>query len=224
MPEAIIAGLLAGLAAASLPLGAALGIALRPSARTVAIVMAFGNGALVHALVTELATSPATALVGEHGVDPRLTWAIIAAGFLVGGLLYVGANALVERHGGGIHRPSRLRDRALEEKQTRAAPILQALAGTEIAQYLAPEEAEAVLPFLRAVDVSPGTVVFRPGDPSDALYIVQHGDSRRGTQGRPAMRPGRARHSAPAMSSAGSACSAANRARRRSSRSTTARF
>lgn len=175
MSEIVMAGVLAGLAAASLPLGAAVGILLRPSARTVAIIMAFGSGALIHAVVTELAANPATALVGEHGVDPTLTWAVIAAGFLVGGLLYVGATALVERYGGGIHRPSRLRDRALEEKQARAAPILQALAGTEIARHLAPDEAEAVLPFLRVVDVSPGTVVFRPGDPSDALFIVQHG-------------------------------------------------
>ena len=181
MSEVAMAGLLAGLAAASLPLGALLAMVFRPSARTVAMVMAFGSGALIHAVVTELATRPATSLVGEHGADPRWAWAVIAAGFSIGGLFYVAVNAVVERHGGGVHRPNRLRERALQEKQSRASPVLQALAGTEIAQRLAPEEAEAVLPFLRVVECCPGDVVYRAGDPSDALYVVQHGrfESRR---------------------------------------------
>jgi len=169
------AGLLAGAAALSLPLGALIAIVRRPSARRVAVIMAFGSGALIHAVVTELATNPATELVTEHGLAYLPTWSVISSGFFLGGLLYVGVNLVVERFGGGLHRRQRVRSRALAEKRAQLAPLIQALAETEIAQCLAPEDVEEVLPFLRAIEVEPGDVIYRPGDVSDALYVVQRG-------------------------------------------------
>jgi CRP-like cAMP-binding protein len=170
-----MAGLLAGSAALSLPLGALLALARRPSTRIVAIVMAFGSGALIHAVVTELASDPAAHLVVDRGYGTLSAWLVLAAGFFVGGLLYVGVNAVVERFGGGVHRRRRFQGRALAAKRAQLAPILEALAGTELVQCLAPEEAEEVLPFLQTLQVDPGVVIFRRGDPSDALYIVQRG-------------------------------------------------
>src|SRR5688572_17149740 len=114
MPDALIAGALAGLAALSLPLGAAVAVLFRPPARIVAIVMAFGSGALIHAVVTELAVDPAHDLIAELRYEPIQTWLILAAGFLVGGLLYVALNILIERMGGGLHWRHRLRRRALD--------------------------------------------------------------------------------------------------------------
>jgi hypothetical protein len=52
--------------------------------------MAFGSGALIHAVVTEVAVDPATEMVGHHGFAPFFTWAVLASGFLVVGLMYVG--------------------------------------------------------------------------------------------------------------------------------------
>lgn len=175
MSDALLAGALAGLAAFSLPLGAVVSVVFRPPTRLVAIVMAFGSGALIHAVVTELAVHPATEMVAQHGYEAVFTWLVLAVGFLLGGLLYVGVNWLVERGGGGLHRRRRVRTQALEEKRTRAAPILEALSRSEIARCLSPDEAEEILPFLRRVEVRPGEVVFRRGDPSDALYLVERG-------------------------------------------------
>ena len=58
MPDIIVSGGLAGLAALSLPLGAVVAVLFRPPARIVAVIMAFGSGALIHAVVTELAVDP----------------------------------------------------------------------------------------------------------------------------------------------------------------------
>jgi len=175
MPDAIIAGGLAGLAALSLPIGAVIAVLFRPPARMVAIVMAFGSGALIHAVVTELAVDLAHDLVGVHRYEPIQTWLVLAGGFLAGGLLYVGLNALVERLGGGLHWRHRLRRKALDHKRAEAAPILEALSRSRIARCLSPEEAEEILPFVRKVVVRAGEAVFRRGDPSNGLYIVASG-------------------------------------------------
>jgi CRP-like cAMP-binding protein len=175
MPDALIAGGLAGLAALSLPIGAAVAVFFRPSARIVAIVMAFGSGALIHAVVTELAVDPAQELVAVHRFEPLHTWIVLAGGFLAGGLLYVGVNAALERMGSGLHWRHRARRKALEQKRAEAAPILEALAKSRIARSLTPEEAETVLPFVRSEPYQAGEAVFRRGDPSDGLYVVESG-------------------------------------------------
>lgn len=178
MPEALIAGALAGLAALSLPLGAVLAVWLKPSARVVAVVMAFGSGALIHAVVTELAVDPAETLVTVHDFGPVEVWLVLAAGFLGGGLLYVGVTKLLESGGGlggGLRWRHRVRRRALNEKRAQAAPIFKALAGTRLAACLSPEEAESILPFVRPVEARPGQAIFRPGDPSDSLYVIVKG-------------------------------------------------
>jgi CRP-like cAMP-binding protein/zinc transporter ZupT len=175
MPDAILAGGLAGLAALSLPLGAVINVLFRPAARVVAIVMAFGSGALIHAVVTELAVDPANVLVGVHHFAPFQGWLILAGGFLAGGLLYVGINEVVSKMGGGFHWRHRLRKKALEQKRADATPILEALSRSPIARRLSPADAESVLPFIHALDVPAGTAVYRPGEASDAMYIVASG-------------------------------------------------
>lgn len=175
MSDALVAGGLAGLAALSLPIGAAIAVLFRPSARVVAIVMAFGSGALIHAVVTELAVAPAQSMVAVHRFAPVQTWLVLAGGFLVGGLLYVGLNRAVEHLGGGLHWRHRLRRKAIDQKRADAAPVLAALSRSRIARCLAPHEAEEILPFVRSVDVRAGESVFRRGDPSDGLYVVSSG-------------------------------------------------
>lgn len=175
MPDAILAAGLAGLAALSLPLGAVINVLFRPPARIVAVVMAFGSGALIHAVVTELAVDPAVALVGVHGFQPFQGWLVLACGFLAGGLLYIGINAFVSRMGGGFHWRHRLRHQALDQKREAASPILEALSRSPIARRLSPTDAEAVLPYVRMVDVPAGTVVYREGEASDCMYVVASG-------------------------------------------------
>jgi CRP-like cAMP-binding protein len=175
VPDALVAGALAGAAALSLPLGAAIAVLFRPSARLVALVMAFGSGALIHAVVTELAYHPASELVQQHGYLPLQTWAVLASGFLAGGLVYVALNVVISNLGGGIHWRHRQRTRALEEKRQQLAPLLETLAHSRIAECLSPHEVEELLPFLRQIDVSAGQAVYSQGDRSDGVYIVADG-------------------------------------------------
>ncbi|MCC7371312.1 MAG: cyclic nucleotide-binding domain-containing protein [Chloroflexi bacterium] len=175
VPDALIAGALAGAAALSLPLGAIIALVFRPPARLVALIMGFGSGALIHAVVTELAVDPASEMVRDHGYEPLLTWGILAAGFLGGGMVYVGLNIVIEKMGGGLHWRHRQRKRALEEKRQALAPLLQVIARSKLAECLKPEEIEELLPFVRRIAVTAGQTVYRQGDASDGVYLVANG-------------------------------------------------
>ncbi|MGE3269698.1 MAG: cyclic nucleotide-binding domain-containing protein [Chloroflexota bacterium] len=175
MPDALVAGALAGAAALSLPLGAVVALVLRPSARIVALVMGFGSGALIHAVVTELAVDPAAEMVAEHGYGSVQAWAVLATGFLAGCILYVATNRLLEGMGSGVRWRHRVRKRALAEKRAQALPVLQALSRSQIAASLSPQDAEELLPFVRRLSVAAGQTVYRQGDHADGIYLVASG-------------------------------------------------
>ena len=84
MATAVIYGLLAS---SSLVVGVALGLATKPPRRLLAVVIAFGAGVLVSALTFDL--------MGE--AFERETGAYAIAGFLVGAVIYVLADAGLER-------------------------------------------------------------------------------------------------------------------------------
>lgn len=90
MLEAAFWGFVGG---ASLLLGAAAGLFLRIPQRTIGIVMAFGAGVLISALAFEL-TDEADRLGGADAV---------AVGLALGGIVYWGANRILDRRG-AAHR------------------------------------------------------------------------------------------------------------------------
>jgi ZIP family zinc transporter len=108
--EAVGYAALLGLAATvALPIGALLGIYARPSQRVVAMVMAFGSGALIEALALDLAYDGAEALVRTHHVTQLAAWAYVASGFFVGGAIFFLANRALEQQGGHLRKQSTMR-------------------------------------------------------------------------------------------------------------------
>jgi len=89
MPDPLLAGLLGLAAAATLLVGAAIAWVVRVPASIVAGVMAFGAGVLISALAYEL--------VQEANDDGGLVPTV--SGFLVGAVVYVGADLLLSRFG-----------------------------------------------------------------------------------------------------------------------------
>src|SRR6056297_2972291 len=84
------------ISALSLPLGALTSIFWRPGDRVIAFLMAFGGGALLAALTIDLA---GPALAKGH-----FNW--LAAGCIVGGILFVVLDEIVNRHGGFLRKAS----------------------------------------------------------------------------------------------------------------------
>jgi len=88
---AFLAGLIS---AASLPLGALTSMAWRPSERQLSFLMAFGGGALLAALTIDLVASALA----------RGQFTLLAAGSIVGGLLFIGLNEVVNDYGGFLRK------------------------------------------------------------------------------------------------------------------------
>jgi len=82
--------------AVSLPLGALSAMRWKPSDRAQAVLMAVGGGALLAALTIDLVGS---ALAQGH-------FYFLAVGAVLGGLLFIGLNQLVNRHGGFLRKTS----------------------------------------------------------------------------------------------------------------------
>ncbi|MBV2092787.1 MAG: Crp/Fnr family transcriptional regulator, partial [Candidatus Thiodiazotropha sp. (ex Ctena orbiculata)] len=84
------------ISASSLPMGAITAKFWQPSDRATAILMAFGGGALLAALTIDLVASAV-----EEG-----HFYALAAGAMVGGLLFIGLNQLVNDYGGFLRKAS----------------------------------------------------------------------------------------------------------------------
>jgi ZIP family zinc transporter len=105
----VLAGCLGLLASVSLNLGALLGLTSRRSPKLLAAVMAFGAGALIEALAIELAYEGVVTLTRGTGMSGVQAFVYVAAGFVVGGLVYFGVDRMLEGSGGALRKPATTR-------------------------------------------------------------------------------------------------------------------
>jgi CRP-like cAMP-binding protein len=171
----LLAALIANLAMIALPVGAALGIYAKPSQKLVAVVMAFGSGALIEALAIELGFEGVNRLIHEHHVDWLAAWLYVAGGFVVGGLIFYGATRWLDARGAALRKPTTAKNFVMEKQREKHEELLGRLASVDLLRALPPEEMEQLLPCVRPVRVAAGNVIFRAGQPGDALYLIEGG-------------------------------------------------
>ena len=171
----LTASTMAVVAMTSLMLGAAIGISAKPSPKTVAIIMAFGTGALIQALALELAYEGAERLIHEAHLDGVTGWMWVAAGFVFGGVTYYLASRWIDQRGGALRHPATAKLFLLEKKREESATILSSLSKVELLRSLPPQEMEDVLQCVEPVRLKTGEVLFRQGEGGDALYLIEDG-------------------------------------------------
>jgi CRP-like cAMP-binding protein len=171
----LYAVLIAVAAMVALPIGAALGIYAKPSQKLVAVVMAFGSGALIEALAIELGFEGVNRLVHEHHVPALAAWLYVAGGFLVGGLIFYGATRWLDARGAALRKPTTAKNYVAEKQREQAEELLGRLAKVDLLRALPAEEMEHILPVVRPVKVAAGQVIFRAGQAGDALYLIEGG-------------------------------------------------
>jgi CRP-like cAMP-binding protein len=161
----LVAFLFGVLGAVSLPVGAIAGIRFQPSVRLTAAVMAFGAGALLAAMSFELVL-PAL----ERG-----GFAALATGFLVGCVLFVVLNHILNEKGGFLRKAATLAEYAGGLKRKELEETVRELAQVDIFRQLPPEEIQGLVPYVSHLRLHAGDTVFAQGDIGDALYIVEQG-------------------------------------------------
>ncbi len=153
------------LSAFSLPLGALTTRVWTPDEDAVAMMMAFGGGALLAALAIDLVGS---ALDRGHFVP-------LATGGIVGCLLFQVTNEIINNKGGFLRKSSTV-IRHLQRRQRRA--LARSLASLRRAPFLAGLPTRLLGELAgqaSARDVGEGETVYRHGDPAAHLYIVESG-------------------------------------------------
>jgi len=160
--QALGYGLLCGVA---LPLGA-LAAALRQfSERTVAAVTALGAGALLAALTLDLVSEQLHK--GEFYT--------LAAGCLLGGVVFELLNQVVNARGGFLRKTATTFAHLRRQKLQTFRHLARRLSQVPLLHQLPPEEIRAILPFISRRSYRRGTTLFRQGEPGDSLLIVERG-------------------------------------------------
>ena len=159
---------------ASSLLGAAIGLYVPISKRPLACLLAFAAGALISALAIELAYEGALSL-HRQGYDARAAWAFVSSGFAVGAVIYYSASLFLERKGAAVRYGTQFREYALTRKQQDIDARIKLLATSDLMRHLPAEQIERLLSCINDRPLKRGEILFRAGDPGDALYIVERG-------------------------------------------------
>jgi CRP-like cAMP-binding protein len=155
-------------------LGVAIGLYAPFSRRPLACLLAFAAGALISALAIELAYEGAQSL-HHQGFYARAAWAFVSAGFAAGAIIYYSASLFLEKKGAAVRYVTQFREYALARKQADASEQIKLLAACDLMRHLPAEQIEQILPCIHGRHLDKAEILFRAGDPGDALYIIARG-------------------------------------------------
>jgi CRP-like cAMP-binding protein len=151
-------------------IGATLGLYLPVSRQLLAAILAFAAGVLIASLTIELSFGGAQEL-HHMGFSPPAAWALVTAGVATGAGVYLAATRFLDRRGAAIRSATRFREYALERKKE----DIELLAKVDLLRHLPPEAIDDLLSRVEKQHLAAGQILFRAGDPGDALYIVARG-------------------------------------------------
>ena len=121
-----------------------------------AVLLAFGGGALLAALTIDLIAP---------GVD-RGHFEYLAIGAIGGGFLFKFLDWLVNRKGGYLRKPSTAMTYWRKEARTRLKRILSEIRRTKILSELSADAEERLLSVMLVRDFPAGTNIYRAEDPA----------------------------------------------------------
>lgn len=153
------------ISAISLPLGAMTILIWKPSDRWISGMMAFGGGALLAALTLDLVGA---ALEKGHFYP-------LAGGCILGGLFYVGLNALVNSKGGFLRKAATTLKFVRKQKLDHYRSLASRLSTIPIFHSLPPDQVDSLLPHIVERQFPSGTTILRQGEPGDSMYIILSG-------------------------------------------------
>ena len=153
------------ISAVSLPMGAITTFFWKPSDRVIAILMAFGGGALLAALTIDLVASAV-----EKGHFHAL-----AIGAIIGGLMFVGLNRIVNDYGGFLRKASTtvyyLRRKQYEWLQN----IAKHLQRVDLFKVLKNADLRMLAASIQSINLNKGSWIYQCCDPSENMYIIMSG-------------------------------------------------
>jgi zinc transporter ZupT len=171
---------LGAVSAASLPLGSLVGLKVRFPSWVIAILAAFGAGALIAALSVELVAPTAMALTEPgHGAEAghaRLNFFALLVGGVLGGMLFVTLDAAVNQKGGYIRKTSTTLAHMAARRREEVSKMMQDVLAVPPFDALPAELGPTLASMLTPVAFKQGAVVLGPGQTPAEGYIVLEGE------------------------------------------------
>ena len=164
-PHIFLAFIIGLVSAVSLPLGTITSAFWKPGDRAMAFLMAFGGGALLAALTIDLVGS---ALKKGH-------FHILAVGCIVGSLLFIGLNHIINDHGGFLRKASTTVYHIRRKGRKRFKRILSHVRRIDLFNNLPGEEVEELTSCFIRQEYPKGTALYQKNDPCKYLYIIENG-------------------------------------------------
>jgi zinc transporter ZupT len=174
MNEILVVSLIGLATTSSAMAGTAIGLYCSLSKRSLACILAFAAGALISALAIDLAYQGAVHL-HHAGFSHRFSWAFIGGGFAAGAVIYYWASRYLEKKGAAVRFPTRFREYALGRKKEETRALVKLLSKCDLLRHMPAQAIEDLLPAVHTRRLAAGEVLFRVGDPGDALFIVAKG-------------------------------------------------
>lgn len=178
MQYIIWACLLGALSAASLPLGSWIGIRFKFSSTQLSFLASFGAGALLAALSVELIAPTTLALVSSdisHQDEATNTFFAMVIGSVVGGLLYVLLDKLVNKKGGFLRKTSTLLQYYNKSKSDEQKRFLDEVSKFPLFSNFPPEHVETLMSNLELVEFKDGDTIVREGELAVAAFVILEG-------------------------------------------------
>ena len=167
-----------GLSAISLPAGSVAGLIFRPRPSFIAVLTAFGAGALLAALAVELVAPIVHAIAhsGAHAGAAVAGFIALVAGAVAGGILFVILDQLLNTKGGFLRKKATTIAWFSTNKRKRYSLMLRELGGVEVLRHVPAEYVKMLVEFVLPVEFEDGTDLFHEGDEGDCLYFIRQGD------------------------------------------------
>ena len=171
---------LGGISAVSLPLGSLVGLKLRFPPRYIAILAAFGAGALIAALSVELVAPTALALTEHNNAGSsqhaHAHFYAMLAGGVIGGLLFVALDAVVNNKGGYLRKTSTTLAYLAKRRRKKVQKVMGAVLEVPPFDALPGEMGQMLAGMLRPVDFRGGELIVGPDDEPSGTHIVLEGE------------------------------------------------
>ena len=166
--------------AVSLPLGSLVGLHVRFPPRYIAILAAFGAGALIAALSVELVAPTAFALTEQtHAGSSQHAYAhffAMLAGGVLGGLIFVVLDAVVNKKGGYLRKTSTTLAYLAKRRRENVQKMMGAVLEVRPFDALSGDMVETLAGMLSPVDFRRGELISSPDSEPAEAYIVLEGE------------------------------------------------
>ena len=166
------------MSAVSLPLGSWVGIRFKFSASQNSFLAAFGAGALLAALSVELIAPTTLALVdgsNHAGQDVKSPFYALVIGCILGGVLYILLDKIVNSKGGFLRKTSTLHSYYKKLQADEKTTVLNRISQIPVFQNFPPEQIDTLLSVLTNKTYKKGETIIEEGSPANEILIIYEG-------------------------------------------------